>query len=288
VVTLLGSARAPVAIGFFHAITGEQVTYFGLSWSMAPVAGGVVIFLWAMLLCWYRPERSTIPGLRVRARELFARLGPVSRDELVALAVGVVAIVVINLHDLTPVLDAFDATTVVLLATVMFFLLKILDVQDLEQIPWNIILLFGGAMSLGSCLIETGAAEWLAAHCVNALAGLPAVLALLVLLIPVLIVTNLVLNVATVALCLPVVLRAAPLLGLGGDVVLYSILAVTGMPFLFLIGGAPNAIAFESKQFDQKEFFRAGVAASVVLLVWMALMLTVIWPAMGVEVVTGG
>jgi sodium-dependent dicarboxylate transporter 2/3/5 len=175
----------------------------------------------------------------------------------------------------------------VLLATVMFFLLKMLDVQDLEQIPWNIILLFGGAMSLGSCLIETGAAEWLAVHCVGILGGLPPAIALVVMLVPVLIVTNLVLNVATVALCLPVILRAAPLLGLGSEVVLYSILAVTGMPFLFLIGAAPNAIAFESKQFTQKEFVRTGSVASLILLGWMLLMITVIWPAMGVEVVTG-
>lgn len=287
VVTLLGSARAPVAIGFFHAITGKEVTYFGLSWSMAPVAAGVVLLLWAVLLLWYRPERAEIPGLRARSRDLFARLGPVSRDEIVALLVGLVAIVVINLHDLTPALEAFDATTMVLLATVMFFLLKILDVQDLEQIPWNIILLFGGAMSLGSCLIETGAAEWLAVHCVDVVGGLPPALALVIMLVPVLIVTNLVLNVATVALCLPVILRAAPLLGLGSEVVLYSILAVTGMPFLFLIGAAPNAIAFESKQFTQKEFVRTGSVASLILLGWMLLMITVIWPAMGVEVVTG-
>jgi solute carrier family 13 (sodium-dependent dicarboxylate transporter), member 2/3/5 len=38
----------------------------------------------------------------------------------------------------------------------------ILDIQDLELIPWNIILLFAGAMSIGFCLWQTGAAEWLA------------------------------------------------------------------------------------------------------------------------------
>jgi hypothetical protein len=49
----------------------------------------------------------------------------------------------------------------------------------------------------------------------------------------------------------------------------------------------PNAIAFESKQFNEKEFVRTGSVASLILLGWMLLMITVIWPAMGVEVVTG-
>ena len=46
----------------------------------------------------------------------------------------------------------------------LFFILKILDIDDLEKMPWNIILLFGGAMSIGFCLWETGAAKWLAVN----------------------------------------------------------------------------------------------------------------------------
>ena len=38
---------------------------------------------------------------------------------------------------------------------------KILKIEDLEATSWNIILLFGGAMSLGYCLVQTGAADWM-------------------------------------------------------------------------------------------------------------------------------
>jgi solute carrier family 13 (sodium-dependent dicarboxylate transporter), member 2/3/5 len=285
VVTLLGSARAPVALGFFEAITGNEVTYFGLSASMAPVAAGMVLLLWLMALSMFPPERPTVPGLAERARALYARLGPMSRNEILALVIGVVAITVINLRDLTPALHVFDATTVVLLATVLFFLLRILDVQDLEQIPWNIILLFGGAMSLGSCLIETGAANWLAAQLVAVAGATPALVILVLLLLGMLLLTNVILNVATIALCLPVGLRMAALLGLGPHAVLFATLAVSGMPFLFLIGAAPNAIAFESRQFSPAEFFRAGTVASLMLIGLMLLMLTVVWPLLGIQVV---
>ena len=51
-----------------------------------------------------------------------------------------------------------------LTSTLLFFVLGVLSVKDLEDIPWNIILLFSGAMSIGFCLWQTGAAEWMAVY----------------------------------------------------------------------------------------------------------------------------
>jgi sodium-dependent dicarboxylate transporter 2/3/5 len=55
-------------------------------------------------------------------------------------------------------------TAVLLTLTVLFFATGLLDINDLEEIPWNIILLFAGAMSIGFCLWQTGAAEWMAVN----------------------------------------------------------------------------------------------------------------------------
>jgi len=56
------------------------------------------------------------------------------------------------------------------------------------------------------------------------------------------------------------------------------------MPFLLLVGAAPNAIAYASGQFTTKEFFKAGVPASVLLLAVLAVFVWVIWPMMGMPV----
>ncbi len=64
-------------------------------------------------------------------------------------------IAVLSLKALFPQVEALKhlhKSGILLSATVLFFLTKILTVKDLEQIPWNIILLFGGAMSIGFCL----------------------------------------------------------------------------------------------------------------------------------------
>jgi sodium-dependent dicarboxylate transporter 2/3/5 len=51
-----------------------------------------------------------------------------------------------------------------------------------------------------------------------------------------------------------------------------------------LIGAAPNAIAYGSKQFSAGEFFRYGIMASVVLMIVVWLMVTLVWPLMGMPI----
>jgi sodium-dependent dicarboxylate transporter 2/3/5 len=76
----------------------------------------------------------------------------------------------------------------------------------------------------------------------------------------------------------------APYLGVAPDVILYASLVTAGMPFVLLIGAAPNAIAYESKQFTTGEFFRHGLVMSVALLVVLAVAVVVLWPVLGMPI----
>ena len=140
-------------------------------------------------------------------------------------------------------------------------------------------------MSLGYCLVQTGAADWLAINAVTMLKSAPAVVFIIGVTCFVLIMTNLIMNVAAIAICLPVALKIAPYLGVGGEVILFGALVAAGMPFLLLVGAAPNAIAYESKQFTSGEFFKAGIPASLLLMVVVTIFVIFIWPMMGMEVI---
>ena len=154
-----------------------------------------------------------------------------------------------------PGMEKVNKSAIILAAAVLFFVFHILSREDLEKLPWNIVLLFGGAMSMGFCLWRTGAAEWLAINSLGYLEAAPAMWFIIGVTGFILIMTNLIMNVAAITICLPVALVMAPYLGrgAGSDSVLRS--GAAGMPFLFLIGAAPNAIAYESGQFSTAEFF---------------------------------
>ncbi len=284
IITLLGAARGAVALGFFKEITGREISFFGLSYYLAPVGWAMVFLLWLLCLVLFKPERATVPGLRSRARNLYANLGPMSGQERLALGIVLATVAVMSLQSFVPAFKNLDKTGVILLATLLFFLFKILDINDLEQIPWNIVLLFGGAMSLGYCLVQTKAADWLAINAVMALQHAPALVFILGVIFFVMILTNLIMNVAAIAICLPVALKIAPYLGVASEAILFGALVGAGMPFLLLIGAAPNAIAYESRQFTSGEFFKAGIPASLLLMAVMVLIVWIVWPLMGMEV----
>jgi solute carrier family 13 (sodium-dependent dicarboxylate transporter), member 2/3/5 len=287
IITLLGAARGIVALGFYREIAGKEISFFELSYYMAPIGWLMVILLWGLVMVLFKPERDRVPGLRQKAKQLNAEMGILSRNEILAGLIVLGAIAFLSLQSFIPALQPFNKAAVILVATVMFFLFNILDVHDLELIPWNIILLFAGAMSIGFCLWQTGAAEWLAINWLGFFKNSHWFVFVMGIAFFILVMTNFIMNVAAIAISLPVALVVAPYLGVASEVILFAALTVAGMPFLLLVGAAPNAIAYSSRQFTSGEFFAAGIPASILLLAVLGLTILLVWPLMGMPVYIG-
>lgn len=283
-ITLLGAARGAVAIGFFNDIVDRQISFFELSYYMFPIGWLMVFLCWIMIMLMFKPEKSEIPGLRVKAKLLYKEAGPITRQEIFVGLVVLAVIITLSLKSFIPELAFIDKTSVILLSTIIFFLFRILTIEEFEQIPWNIILLFAGAMSIGFCLWETGAAKWLAINWLAMFKESNWFVFVLGISFFVMIMTNFIMNVAAIAISLPVALVIAPYLGVAPDLVLYSSLIVSACPFLLLVGAAPNAIAYDSKQFTTAQFFMAGIPGSIVLMAVVALAIGIIWPLMGMPI----
>jgi len=284
IITLLGAARGAVAIGFFKDITGRSIGFFDLTYYMLPVGAAITLLLWVFFMIIYPPERKTIPGLREKARILYSRLGPVTGKEVLTLIVVGAVIAVLGLRSFIPALKILDKSSIILVSTLLFFIFRIVSIEDLEETPWNIILLFGGAMSIGFCLWQTGAAKWMAVHWLSMFQNAPWFVFVMGIAFFVLVMTNFIMNVAAIAISLPVALLIAPYLGVSPEVVLFASLVTAGMPFLLLVGAAPNAIAYASRQFTTREFFIAGIPASIMLMVLLGVFVWIIWPLMGMPV----
>ena len=291
IVTLLGAARGAVALGFYKDVVGKDIGFFELSYYMAPIGWLMTFLLWGFFMIVCKPEKKTIPGLREKARQLNADLGKITRQEVIAASiVGVCVIslgVIAVMKTMIPGFHPPHKTAVILLSTVLFFLAGILTIEDLEAIPWNIILLFAGAMSIGFCLWQTGAAEWLAINWLVMFQKANWFVFVMSIAFFVMMMTNFIMNVAAIAISLPVALVIAPYLGVAGEVILFSSLIVAGMPFLLLVGAAPNAIAYDSKQFTTGEFFLYGIPASILLMVVTGFAVLVLWPIMGMPITLG-
>jgi sodium-dependent dicarboxylate transporter 2/3/5 len=284
IITLLGAARGIVALGFYQEITQKNISFFELSYYMFPIGWLMVFLIWGLIMVLCRPEKATIPGLKEKARQLSAEMGPFSRNEVLSCLIIFGVIVFLSLQSFIPALKPFNKAAVLLVSTLLFFILNILDLSDLEAVPWNIILLFAGAMSMGFCLWQTGAAEWLAINWLNIFKNAHWFVFVMAIAFFVMVMTNFIMNVAAIAISVPVALVLAPYLNVAPEVIVFAALVTAGMPFLLLVGAAPNAIAYNSRQFTSGEFFAYGIPASILLLAAVALAVLVIWPLLGMPI----
>jgi len=284
IITLLGAARGAVAIGFFNDIAGKNVSFFELTYYMFPVGWLMTFALWGFFMIFCRPEKKVIEGLRAKARQLNSELGPITGREILAAVIVLSCIAVMSLKSFIPALEPIDKTALILISTGLFFVFRVLDIRDLEEIPWNIILLFAGAMSIGFCLWDTGAAKWLAVNWLAMFKESNWFVFVMSIAFFVMVMTNFIMNVAAIAISLPVALVIAPYLGVSAHVILFASLVTAGMPFLLLVGAAPNAIAYDSKQFTPGQFFMYGIPASILLMLFVAFSIYILWPLMGMPI----
>lgn len=286
VLTLLGSSRAIVALGFFEEIYPDRpnIGFLELSYYMIPIGTAMGFLIWITMMIEFKPEKKNIPGIKERIGRLYERLGPLSNSEITAIGIFCVTLAAFGSQFFFPSMRALDKSAIILASTILFFLFKLLDTKDLQDAPWNVIIFFGGAMSLGFCFSRTGGSEWLAVKILPFFIGKHWFVFIFLASSIVLLLTNAIINVAVLALMLPVALTISKYLGIAPEVVLYSFLVSVGMPFLLLFGSAPNAIAFGSRQFTSREFFKAGVPACILLLILLSVFALVIWPAMGLKI----
>lgn len=287
IITYLGAARGVAAAGMFKKFTGgTEIGFFELSYYMAPLGLLMVFLIWLIVIFCFKPEKPRIEGLRERVKELSAELGPMSSAEKLVLIMVAVVLTLFMMKSFSPIpfFKEMDRAAIMMVSTLGFFLFRVLRVEEMEGIPWNIILLFGGAMSIGYCLYETKAAEWMAVSWVTWFQKAPWLLFVLAIAFFVLCLTNFIMNVAAIAITLPISLVIAGYLGVAPHVIFFASLATAGMPFNLLIGAAPNAIAYESRQFSTGEFFIYGWIPSVILMALLAVFCYFIWPFMGMPV----
>jgi len=284
IITFLGAARGPAAAGMFKEFTGRDVGFFELTKYMFLVGWLMIFLIWGYLVIFLKPEKERIVGLKERVKRLAEQQGPMTIQEKFVIFSVVLVVVLMGLQSFVPALKPLDRSAIMLISTLIFFLFRVLTVKELEDIPWNIILLFSGAMSIGFCLWKTGAAQWLAVNWLVMFQKSHWLVFVMSIATFVLIMTNFIMNVAAIAISLPVSLVIAKYLNVAPDVIFYASLVTAGMPFVLLIGAAPNAIAYESKQFTPGEFFKHGIVMSIVLLLVLCIFIVSIWPIMGMQI----
>ena len=171
---------------------------------------------------------------------------------------------------------AISDATVAILMTVLLFLLPsgsrsaegraipLMDWPTAVRLPWDMILLFGGGFALASAFEKTQLAQWLAKALEGPLQGQPAWLAVAVICLILVLLTELTSNVATVTAVLPSLLALAEPLGLDPRMLFIPATLAASAGFMLPVGTPPNAIVFGTGRIPSAEMARRGLLLNLV------------------------
>jgi sodium-dependent dicarboxylate transporter 2/3/5 len=159
----------------------------------------------------------------------------------------------------------------------------LLDWDTAKTIPWDVILLFGGGLSLASAITATGLGDYLGEQ-LSGLTSLPLILIMLSLAVVVIFATEVTSNVATAAALTPVVVAIASAGGIDPVTLAIPVALSASCAFMFPMATAPNAIAYASGEVSIARMARIGVKLNllgVVAITCLAYLLTpLILPAL--------
>jgi sodium-dependent dicarboxylate transporter 2/3/5 len=147
----------------------------------------------------------------------------------------------------------------------------------IEKLPWAVLLLFGGGLTLATAVSRTGLATWLGSNLYE-IGMLP--LALLVLIIATMIIflTELTSNVATTLTFMPVVGAIALEAGYDPIVLLVPVTLAASCAFMLPVATPPNAIVFGSGLLTIPEMVRTGIVLNLISIVVVSLAALVLAP----------
>ena len=159
----------------------------------------------------------------------------------------------------------------------------VMSFKTAAKLPWGILVLFGGGLSLAAAVKSNGVAEFIASQA-QYFAGMPAIVLVLVVVAAVIFLTELTSNIATTATLLPVLAALAPGLGVHPYLLIIPAAIAASCAFMMPVATPPNAIVFGSGEVTIPQMIKAGFwlnLIGIVLITTLAMLL--VGPVFGVK-----
>ncbi|HBS28658.1 MAG TPA: anion transporter [Phycisphaerales bacterium] len=275
VATPIGTPPNAILIGFLRARFGFEVSF--LEWMVVgvPTVALMLPVAWLLLTRVVFPIRGgRIPGGAELIRAERAALGSMSRAERTVAGVFVLTVGAWVLRDplamLAPSwewwLVRMDDSVIAIAAAVALFVIPVrgdrweaaLDWETAERLPWGVLILFGGGLSLAAAVSKSGL-DVAVGNQAGFLGGAPVVVVILALTGVIVFVTEVTSNTATATIFFPLLAGAAPALGIDPVLLLTPVCLGVSMAFMLPMATPPNALVFGTGLVTIRQMAWAGL-----------------------------
>jgi len=246
-----------------------------------PIAIILLFVIWKWLGFVFPSEVKGILGGKTTIDNNLKSLGPMTANEKIALGILLFTIFLWLTTDITHL----NSYAIALIGASLFFIFKILVWKDAQtNVDWGLIIFFGGALSLGTSLLNTGAAKWLIGDILHVFGANPSVvLIVLVLMIIGISITQVMSNVALAAILVPLSVTLAQSGNLPIGTFAVPVAMACSLSFMLPTADPTVAMAFGTGFVKIKEIFKAGVPLMILgMVVVIAVLFTIGEPFLSV------
>lgn len=272
----------PITVGLIEAATKKTI-----SWSewfrvgAFPAFSVAAISVFVLRLLWPPEIKHLGQGQDYIKREL-AALGKLSSKEIYTMVVFLVTLILWA----TDSVHKFNVAIVGLFSIILLIWPNygVMSWKEAQQkVPWNVFMVYGAGLSMGTALVTSGAAKWLAGTMLGPIVSMTHSMQMIIL---IWIVTALQVfftggGPKTTALTPIVIAHAA---AIGADPLVFALVLGMNMQHQYLlpVSNMPNAVAMGTGHITTGELIRTGAVMSVLGAGYMTLMVMTYWSWIGV------
>ncbi len=273
--TLVGTAPNAMLAAFMLETYGTEIDFS--SWMLVglPLSAMMLPLAWLALTRWvFKVDFTTSGEGRAALSKMKSDMGRITVPEIrVAIVFTLMALTWVLRPVLVelPGLSALDDSGIAMAGAILLFLIPSGEKSDplllrwtyAEQLPWSVLILFGGGLTLASAVSRTGLAEWLGGN-LQTVGMLPLALIVIIAATMIIFLTELTSNIATTATFLPVVGAIAIESGFDPIVLAVPVTFAASCAFMLPVATPPNAIVFGSGMLTIPKMARAGLMLNVI------------------------
>lgn len=286
--TLIGTPPNALLAAYMAREHGIQIGFAQWMALGLPVVTLMLTGAWLILIRIYPVRIDVADDAAQVVQSELDTLGPISAPEIrTACVFGLTALAWITRPLYAGSVSGIDDTTIAVAGAFVLFLIpsgapeggRLLAWDDVRTLPWGVLILFGGGLSLAGAINSSGLAAWLGAN-LHILITWPVILIVAIATLAMIFLTELTSNTASAATFLPI--GGAIALGIGLDPItlIVPLALAASCAFMLPVATPPNAIVFSSGRITIAQMARVGfwinlfgagtiVAASYPLAGWL-------------------
>lgn len=267
--TIIGTPPNAILSGYLSNNYGYELSFVQWMSVGVPVAVLMTFLMWWVMVKWLCPVGKTLGASASDSllRDELAKLGPMRREEKTVAGIALATALLWTFRPLVNEILPFELndTIIALIGALALFAAPVnwkkqqfvLNWSDTDKLPWGVLILFGGGLSLASGFEVSGLAQWIGGYFTR-MPDMPLFLWFTLTIIMVQVTTSLMSNVASINIFLPILAPAAVAMNINPLFLAIPAAMSASCAFMLPVSTANNAIAYGTGRVSIREMVRIG------------------------------